>query len=568
MTRPTTFRLLFLLAAVGVVFFMRMPSYSNSFCDPDLSDNYAAMLLLAGRCPYANAVMPEPPGTIFLYALNFLLFGYQMLSMYLIAAAWCAASVLLLYLVGKQTINPAAGLAAAGMYAFYQADIMAAGCCPNYEFWTLLPAIACLLLVGGPQPGRWRLFGAGVAACLGVSIKQPAGLYVLAGAALILLRAKQTAKDQWVATGMRRLGWYAAGGAACVLLFVAAMAPFSCVKPMAEVLNPLQLRGYLTSYSQPQRWSYAAQQTGRFLRSDCLLLAWLALAVVATAVLPRFRALLKAGGGAGLFLLAAVGAALAGGHFYGHYFAVLLPFSSLAVALFFGGIVKLERRGLTALAAVLLIGSTMYDSWPEIKLASASTSGLVRTGSVLTASIFEANRQGKIEPGTETEFIDNLEWQPTLRQVADYMRANLRPGQKIWTYDYFGELYFFTRAFAPTSHQVNFDVVSSANYAHYGLWHNSLDERVRRNRAQLMADLIRDSPQFIIRQTYDCRDSRNRTGRLIPGWPINIYGRPMAYCPTKMELFPELATFLAARYRLVEPPVNPDIDLYRLIESR
>ncbi len=344
------------------------------------------------------------------------------------------------------------------------------------------------------------------------------------------------------------------------------MATVSCVGPMARELNPLNLGKYLTSYDQAARWSYAAQQVGRFWRSDRFLLIFLAVAVGAMLIAPRLRSALKAGGAALLFLLAAVGAAYAGGHFFGHYFVWLAPFACLVVGLFFGGLVKLERRGLTALAALLLIGGALFDSWPEIKLASASTSGLAHTGSVLTESIFEANRQGKIEPGTSTEFIDDLEWQPTLKQIADYMRAHLRPGQTIWAYDYFAELYLFTRAFAPTRHQVNFEVVTSTTYAHYGLWHDALDAQVRRNRAQLMAELNRNPPQFIVRQTFDCPDPRNRTGRAIPGWPVNIYGRPMAYCPTKMATFPELEKLLTTRYRLVEPPVNPDLNLYRLIE--
>jgi hypothetical protein len=217
---------------------------------------------------------------------------------------------------------------------------------------------------------------------------------------------------------------------------------------------------------------------------------------------------------------------------------------------------------------LLLIGGTLIDSRPEIRLASTSTASQVRHGPVLSASIFEANRERKIEPGSEVEFISRVEWQPTLRQVADLLHGILQPGQTVWSYDYFDEIYFFARTFAPTRHQENFELVSSAAQSNYGLWHTSLDDEVKRNRAEVMADLRRHPPEFIVRQTFDCPEPVNRTGRDIPGWPVNIYRRPMAECFAKMALFPELAEFLAANYKLVEPPVNPDIDLYLLREDQ
>jgi hypothetical protein len=550
----------------ALIFFLRAPVYGDFFCDTDSADAaYAAQLAREGRCPYDEAILSKPPGSVILYALTFQLFGARMTPIHLLAALWAWATALLLYQWARRLDHEWTGIAAATLYAFYQADLLAAGPCANFEFWTILPAVGCLFLATVPPLTRTRLFVAGLLAVVAVSMKQPAILFGLAALVLVWLGAFVREDERGARAALRQTGWFVGGAASGALLFAFLLGQFDCLAAMWRELNPFRLSRYLAAYDRGDRLAFFVYQMKRFAASSPWLLT-LGAGGVAIAGwawrIPRRRPLILA---ALVSLLAAIGAWLAGGHFFGHYFVLLIPFLSLSGGLLLGP--ELTRRtGMRLMATLgIVLAFVLHDGRPELTSAWTATRALAQTGSPLSADLFDANRRRAAEPGHWNEMLGRLEWQPALRQVSDFLRGQLRPGDTIWGYDYLGELYFWTGVFAPTRHHEHFELVTAASQPHYGLWHREETDAVRRNRAEAMADLARRPPAFIAFFAHECRSPSPPDSAAPDNWPFNVYGRPMATCPAKVEVFPALAEFVAARYERVVPPVNNAVELYRLV---
>ncbi len=556
--------LAFWILAFAVVIFLRLPVMSDRFCDPDQGETaYNANIFNAGRCPYSDAIIQEPPGTILLYGLTFALFGRDMLFIHLMGLLWTLAAVVVLFFLGRQLAGPWTGALTAGLYCFYQADLMVSGVCANYDYWIILPALASLLLLGNGRAGRGALAAAGACAALGLMMKQTAAPFGVAALALGVVNAMSAAgPGERPAAAARAVGWFAAGFAAALVPFVVAMACVSCVGAAIGELNPLRLLRYVRSYDHAQRMTFAASQLGRFWHSNLVLILAAAVLTPIAAVRLGAKGALAKLGPAVLFFLAAVGSALGGGRFFSHYFVVLLPL----LALLAGGAAAVcakgwSAKGRTILFVALLCGA-LFDLRHEIALAGSSASSLAAGQRPTGAALYADNYARRIEPGFRTELLSHLEWNDTYQRTGAFLRARLQPGETILCLEYFLELYFYAGVFAPTRHFENFEYLTSIASPYYGLTHTSEDAEVVRNRAELLRDLQRRPPRFILRLTNACDRPEQLDGTT--AWPRNIYGRPMSYCQPRMEMFPALREFVEARYRPVEPSLDNAITILEL----
>jgi len=217
------------------------------------------------------------------------------------------------------------------------------------------------------------------------------------------------------------------------------------------------------------------------------------------------------------------------------------------------------------LAPLLLCGAA--DSYGELRLAHLSADSLRRTGSVMSQEIFSDNRHGGIEYYTANQMINQLEWDASYRQIGEMVKAQLQPGEAIWCYDYTPEIYYHADAWAPTKHNENFDVVTSCSDPWFGSWHGTLDQTVLNHRERLMRELSARPPTFIFRYKMPCPGGVYDFRRPQKIWPLNANGQPMAFCPCKMETFPELQYFLDVLYDILPPETNGAIEIYRLREG-
>jgi len=550
--------LIFFLAACGWLVFLRLPTLSEGFCNPDLGETaYAARLLLDGRCPYSEAIISKPPGSVLIYALLFKIFGLHMTPVYLFASVLYFVAILLLYWIGKQAVGRAAGLFAAAAYAFYQSELMSSGLCPNYETWTIFPALGCLVLLLSPNTRLLKFLSAGFLAALCVWMKQTAVFFVAAAAIFLLLDRGALIKER-----IRRLTFFGLGLLASAPLIGLALAPAGCFMATLRQLNPFATGTYITAYDSAARHAFALFQGSRFWHSNGFLIA---VSLLGCLLILSWRSGYPERSvrlAIPLFLAAALGSIASGGHFFGHYFVVLFPFLCLSAGLALGAVWYKSATPLRILIVALFSLGLLYDNLAELKFARLSLAGLQNHGAAWSAEIFAANERNQLEPGTGNELVNHLEWQPTYLQLAAVLRAQLQPGQTIWCFDYLPELYFFTGAYAPTRHQEHFDIVTSAGDPQYGLWHSQADARVLAARRELMVELEKVPPRFVLRLAQDCFG--RKLNKSSPDWPRNIYGRPMNYCQPRMEAFPELENWLAANYIRIQPPDENAVEVFEL----
>ncbi|NLH48889.1 MAG: glycosyltransferase family 39 protein [Myxococcales bacterium] len=554
MTRDNLARaatVLCLAAAFAAVFFLRLPVSSETFCDPDLgTPAYTSRLWLEGECPYAAAVITKPAGTPLLYALLFSVFGRQMTIVYRLAVLWTCLAVWVLYALGKRIAGRGAGLTAGGLYAFYQADLMSAGICPNFESWTILPSLLCLWALVAERRGAWRVLAAG--ACLGVAVwmKQTAAAF-LAGALLFLwLESVQSNPyGKTLKPTGRAFFWLGLGVLLASLPFLAALAARSCGRATWDVLNPFQMKNYVGAADRRFLQAFAHSQLTRFGLSNGFLLLFSLAGLLWILIREQWQRLFRERLALVVFLLASFGSVFLGSRFYGHYFVVALPYLCLLVGAAFGSLRPPGGIKIKAALLLVLLGGAFIDLRPELALGLESWSGYRRDGRPLTAAVFAANRRMEAEPGGLNPLLNHLELQPTYHLVGDWARERLRPGETVWSLDYLPEMYFYTQSFSPTRHQENFEWVSAANSPTYGLWHDRETAAVRQNRRELLDQLRARPPRFIFRYADDWPNYRDRRLPAPANWPLNIFGDPLAAPPSRVEVFPELENWLNENYR-------------------
>jgi hypothetical protein len=554
---------------IALIFFLRLPGLSESFCDPDQgTPAYASRLLLEGHCPYDEAVITKPPGTVLLYTLLFRLFGLRMFCVHFFASLWACTTALLLYTMVKRRVGMFGGATAAGLYGLYQAEIVSSGICANFEFWTTLPALGSLFLATEAQIRRSvRMAGLGACIAIGLMMKQTMTVFGIA-AILVLLLGTVHHKEQSASKTLTSLAWMTVGFSATLLPFFLAMKSVSCTWQMFRVLNPLVLNRYLGTVSTAQRWDFFSNTALRFACSNGGLLLMILTSLVAIVFHRGVRGQSRLLSAQIIFLGAAIMSVFSGGRFFGHYFVVLLPFIILIIGTTSGIAAAPLGRPSRAVFALAITALALFDSWAEWKIARMSAGSFMRTDEVMSKEIFDRNHHGEFGQGFPVETINQYEWDASYRQLAGILVPHLRPSETIWCFDYMPEMYYYTRTFAPTRNQENFEIIIHSSDPWYGLWHNSIDEIVKTERIRLMRDLSARPPVFVVRNKYDCTiRSQSADSQSVTGWPKNIYGEPMSFCPPKMELFPELAEFLSGRYQEAKTTTSDALQVYELINS-
>ncbi|MDP8255100.1 MAG: glycosyltransferase family 39 protein [Candidatus Alcyoniella australis] len=542
----------------ATVLFYRLPVLSESFCNPDLgTPAYAARLVGQGRCPYSEATVTKPPGSVLIFALGFKLFGPRLLPIYIFALLCAVGACLALYRIAEQALDRRSGLLAGGAYALYQAELMSGSICPNFESWAILPSLLSLMLLLNRRVGVWHLLGAGACVAVALWMKQVALLFVVAALLLALIRRDRSR------TRPAALGLVLVGLAAGSLPFVIAMADLGCLGAMFEQLAPGRLSNYF-AIGSASRGEFALAQLGRFLSSNFWLVCLAAVGLATSLFWPAWRAVGRARIGVWIYCVAALGATLAGGRFTSHYFVLLPPYLCLLGALTLGLLLRAAPRRLGAVLLALACLGLGLDNRPETRLAALSLNGVWSDGKPLTRRIFELNHAAQLEPQQVNEMLGHLEWQPTLRKVGRRLSAHLRSGETIWCYDYLPELYLFSGALSPTRFQENFDVVSGEEIAHpnYGHWQSAISPELQSNREQLLAQLAADPPRFIVRLAYDCPQEYDAPTAKPADWPRNAWGDPLALCQPRAALFDELESLLQRDYVAFDLPGNNVVEVF------
>src|SRR5436190_17853940 len=154
---------------------------------------YAGQLMLQGIAPYKLAYNMKFPGTYAAYALIMALFGQTIVGIHLGLLLINAATILLIFLLGRRLINAMAGIAAAMAYTVLSVSPSVLGFAAHAEHFVMLPALGGILLLL-KQSGRQhsgRLFASGLLFGLSVLMKQPAVFFIVFAAIYLVFKDVQ-----------------------------------------------------------------------------------------------------------------------------------------------------------------------------------------------------------------------------------------------------------------------------------------------------------------------------------------------------------------------------------------
>jgi hypothetical protein len=144
---------------------------------------YAGQLILQGVPPYTLAYNMKFPGTYAAYAAIMSIFGQTTTGIHLGLLLVNAATIVLIFLVGRQFVNSVVGLAA-GMSYGVSVSPSVLGFAGHATHFVLLPVLGgtLRLLKATNRQAFGSLFASGMLFGLGVLMKQPAVFFALFGA--------------------------------------------------------------------------------------------------------------------------------------------------------------------------------------------------------------------------------------------------------------------------------------------------------------------------------------------------------------------------------------------------
>lgn len=149
---------------------------------------YAGQLILHGVPPYQEAFNMKLPGTYAAYALIMAVFGQSASGIHLGLALVNAASVFLIFLIGRELLDNVAGVAAAIAYALLSLSPSVLGLAAHATHFVVLPALAGLwcLLRAMERRRNGLIFAGGALLGFAFLMKQHGLFFALFGGAMVL----------------------------------------------------------------------------------------------------------------------------------------------------------------------------------------------------------------------------------------------------------------------------------------------------------------------------------------------------------------------------------------------
>ena len=145
---------------------------------------YAGQLMLQGIPPYKLAYNMKFPGTYAAHAMVMSIFGQTTTGIHLGLLVVNAATIVLIFFLGRRLMNSTAGIAAAMSYAVLSVNPSVLGFAAHATHFVMLPVLGgtLLLLDESNRQAFGRLFASGLLFGVGLLMKQPGVFFILFGA--------------------------------------------------------------------------------------------------------------------------------------------------------------------------------------------------------------------------------------------------------------------------------------------------------------------------------------------------------------------------------------------------
>jgi len=335
---------------------------------------YGGQLLLQGVPPYQLLYNMKLPGIYAAYAAVLAIFGQSQTGVHLGLLAVNAASIVLIFLIGRRVSSPLTGLCAGAMFAVLSVGQSVQGIFANAEHFVLLPALAGLLflLIGLESKRPFFIFLSGIMLGLGILVKQHGALFAVWGVLYLVFvgwRSRLRFLD------IARQAQLLVGGAALPYLITCLLLVKAGVFQEFWFWTIDYARAYTGQVSWNDAWLNLSDRVMTIVAASPLI--WVAAALGVVACFARQRDLKR-----NFFLL---GFALfsflslcPGLFFRPHYFILLLPGAALlagiaietAVTAVFGNHRQLQPFGLALALLGLCLGGTLYQQRQFLFLSS------------------------------------------------------------------------------------------------------------------------------------------------------------------------------------------------------
>jgi 4-amino-4-deoxy-L-arabinose transferase-like glycosyltransferase len=442
---------------------------------------YAGQLILQGVPPYTLAYNMKFPGTYAAYAAIMSIFGQTITGIHLGLLLVNAATIILVFLLGRQLVNSVVGLTAGMSYAVLSVSPSVLGFAGHATHFVLLPVLGGTLLLLNTtdrRPFGW-LFASGLLFGLGVLMKQPGVFFALFGAIYLVsndLHRRFRLEKILLRTLIFSAGVILPLGFTGLLLW--RIGVFN--RFWFWTIDYARQYGSLVPFSQAPRYFF-------YSAKEVIVAGWpiwtlAGIGVVAGLWDRRTRSVAA-------FLLGFLffsGLALCPGFYFRlHYFILVLPAVSLLASVGIGRLLDLsaDRWGVVRFIPILILGFAL--AWPI----------LAERKFFFEASPVDASRM--IYP--EAPFVESV-------RIAEYLREHTTRNDTIAVLGSEPQIYFYSDRHSATGYIYTYGLMENQKYA------NQMQQ-------EMIREIERARPKFLISVVMpDSWLQRPESERLIFTW--------------------------------------------------
>jgi hypothetical protein len=401
---------------------------------------YAGQLMLQGIPPYKLAYNMKFPGTYTAYAGIMSIFGQTMTGIHLGLLLVNAATITLIFFLGRRLVNSKAGIAAAMTYAVLSVGSSVFGLAAHATHFVMLPVLGGTLLLL-KQPGRkaiWQLFVSGLLFGIGLLMKQPGVFFLLFGAIYLLfhdihfrLGLKSTLSRNLIFCTGATLPF----AITCLLLWHAGVFD----KFWFWTIDYARQYGSLVPLSQAPE--IFAENVGHVIGPGWAL--WMLAGLALFAGLWHKETSASTGFLLGLLVSSAL--ALSSGYYFrAHYFILILPAVSLLVGL---AISKLSELTASSTRVVRFVPLLLLGTMVSLPIFLEKE------------SFFEASPVGAcLRIYAQNPFPESI-------KIAEYVRSHTSPNDTIAVLGSEPEIYFYSKRHSATGYIYTYSLMEQQSFA-------------------------------------------------------------------------------------------------------